>query len=254
MREYEGVRGGKVIIYDETLFVKMRSTEETFAFDDISGLAFMESGAISNGMITIRSGKTGIGYEISFHKTSRDEFRALYDFLCEKTGRPRPIELSWAEEEQANPNLFVFKGIKTKVLLDGMFIRITRAGTLSAFFHGIDGTKSIHIPNITAVQLKEPGATAGYIQFTLKGGNEDTGGVFSALSDENSIMFDHDELEKARAIKSYIERILTDTHSQPSPVTQLSPADEIRQYKQLLDDGIITQEEFDAKKKQLLGI
>lgn len=33
-----------------------------------------------------------------------------------------------------------------------------------------------------------------------------------------------------------------------------SVADEIRKFKGLLDDGIITQEEFDAKKKQLLGI
>lgn len=30
--------------------------------------------------------------------------------------------------------------------------------------------------------------------------------------------------------------------------------DEIRELKDLLDDGILTQEEFDAKKKQLLGI
>lgn len=31
-------------------------------------------------------------------------------------------------------------------------------------------------------------------------------------------------------------------------------ADEIKKFKELLDGGIITQEEFDAKKKQLLGI
>ena len=33
-----------------------------------------------------------------------------------------------------------------------------------------------------------------------------------------------------------------------------SAADEIRKYKSLLDDGIITQEEFEAKKKQLLNL
>ena len=31
-------------------------------------------------------------------------------------------------------------------------------------------------------------------------------------------------------------------------------ADKIRELKDLLDDGILTQDEFDAKKKQLLGI
>ncbi|RMC35980.1 SHOCT domain-containing protein [Lactobacillus sp. ESL0236] len=42
----------------------------------------------------------------------------------------------------------------------------------------------------------------------------------------------------------------------PSKITKDNtdaPA-EIRRYKQLMDDGIITQEEFEAKKKQLLGL
>ena len=35
---------------------------------------------------------------------------------------------------------------------------------------------------------------------------------------------------------------------------QISAADEIKKYKELLDIGVITQEEFDAKKKELLGL
>ena len=31
-------------------------------------------------------------------------------------------------------------------------------------------------------------------------------------------------------------------------------ADELKKYKDLFDSGVITQEEFDAKKKQLLGM
>lgn len=41
--------------------------------------------------------------------------------------------------------------------------------------------------------------------------------------------------------------------SQPSE-SHFDAAAEIRKYKQLLDDGIISQSEFDAKKKQLLGL
>ena len=36
--------------------------------------------------------------------------------------------------------------------------------------------------------------------------------------------------------------------------SQLDAADELKKYKDLLDSGVITQEEFDAKKKQLLGL
>lgn len=48
------------------------------------------------------------------------------------------------------------------------------------------------------------------------------------------------------------------SHTADAPIS--APADgvdvaaELRKYKALLDDGIITQEEFDAKKKQLLGL
>lgn len=41
----------------------------------------------------------------------------------------------------------------------------------------------------------------------------------------------------------------------PAPVVQFaSNADELKKFKDLLDSGVITQEEFDAKKKQILGL
>jgi predicted Zn-dependent peptidase len=39
-----------------------------------------------------------------------------------------------------------------------------------------------------------------------------------------------------------------------SNIATLSKADEIGKFKKLLDAGIITQEEFDYKKKVLLGM
>lgn len=43
-------------------------------------------------------------------------------------------------------------------------------------------------------------------------------------------------------------------NSNNAPQTAASAADEIKKFKELLDMGVITQEEFDAKKKQLLGL
>ena len=37
-------------------------------------------------------------------------------------------------------------------------------------------------------------------------------------------------------------------------IAETSAADELKKFKELLDSGVITQEEFDAKKKQLLGL
>lgn len=40
----------------------------------------------------------------------------------------------------------------------------------------------------------------------------------------------------------------------PAPKSSLDIAEELKIYKELLDSEIITQEEFDAKKKQLLNL
>lgn len=42
--------------------------------------------------------------------------------------------------------------------------------------------------------------------------------------------------------------------AKPSVVVQTDEADMLKKYKELLDGGAITQEEFDAKKKQILGL
>jgi len=44
------------------------------------------------------------------------------------------------------------------------------------------------------------------------------------------------------------------TNPKTQAVNAVSDVEELKKYKELLDSGIITQEEFDAKKKQLLGI
>lgn len=57
--------------------------------------------------------------------------------------------------------------------------------------------------------------------------------------------------EAKAAISALIEKMKTVS---PAEATTCDPADEIMKYKQLLDTGAITQEEYDAKKKQLLNL
>lgn len=61
----------------------------------------------------------------------------------------------------------------------------------------------------------------------------------------------------AQDICSKLEGIMQENQHQNNTQTVSAasdPAEELRKYKSLLDDGIISQEEFDAKKKQLLGL
>jgi hypothetical protein len=62
--------------------------------------------------------------------------------------------------------------------------------------------------------------------------------------------------EQAQQILSTLDQIAAtiDEHNNQKTEPQTSSADEILKYKNLLDMGAISQEEFDAKKKELLGL
>lgn len=61
-------------------------------------------------------------------------------------------------------------------------------------------------------------------------------------------------------IHKCISTLLIERQTKPSGTTTIkqeisqSNADELKKFKELLDAGVITQDEFDAKKKQLLGM
>lgn len=158
-------------------------------------------------------------------------------------------------EQQKDSKFFIY-GVNGQLKVYDEKVVISRKGVLGFLSQGLAGEKSIPIFNIQAVQVKEAGPVInGYIQFSLSGGRESTGGAWNATQDENTIMFGEKDNNVAREIQRYIEEKISNSHfSNPTIVKQESGADEILKYKQLLDEGILTQEEFDAKKKQILGI
>ena len=62
--------------------------------------------------------------------------------------------------------------------------------------------------------------------------------------------------EQMQTVKNYIqEKIASYKQAKVSTtVPASSSVEELKKFKELLDAGVITQEEFDAKKKQLLGL
>ena len=118
------------------------------------------------------------------------------------------------------------------------------------------GSKTIPFSSIQSVQFKEAGNLLnGFIQFGVLGGLEARNGIFDAASDENSVVFSADKNARAKEIRDYIEKIIRKQNSSqsPPPVPPVSVADELLKFKQLLDMGAISQSEFDAQKKKLLG-
>ena len=139
-------------------------------------------------------------------------------------------------------------------------IRITRKGFMAFFWHGMKGDKEILLSAITAVQWKAvTGKSAflqlapGYIQFSFIGGQESKGGLGNAQSDENTVMFDKAQEPAFQAIHDEIQkRIKLNTPKQNRQIAPLSVADEIKKLAELRDSGILTPDEFNAKKRRLL--
>ena len=121
-----------------------------------------------------------------------------------------------------------------------------------------DGEKTIYYKDCVGVQFKKSSFTIGYLQFETASGQMNNGN--SNFFGENSFTFDttvisNEKMEEvANYVKKKIDEIKTQGDRPATVVQQVSAADELKKMKELLDMGIITEEEFNAKKKQLLGL
>jgi hypothetical protein len=112
--------------------------------------------------------------------------------------------------------------------------------------------KTILINKISAVELQKPRLLSlsgyGFLQLTLSGGIEKNN--FDVINDENSVCFrDMEIYSQAEIIKHYIENF---KKSNSQTTSSFSVADEILKLKNLYDLDIISKEEFENKKTNLL--
>jgi len=117
-----------------------------------------------------------------------------------------------------------------------------------------NGEKKLYYADLTSVQYREPDLTDGYIEFEFPGSR--SGRNSSAYTGENAFQFAKLHAPLMREIRDFIDGRMRDLRQQVSRPAEaaFSPADELKKFKELLDGGVISQEEFDAKKKQLLNL
>ena len=90
---------------------------------------------------------------------------------------------------------------------------------------------------VTHLLLADISITTGANTTMLKQLTKESAGILAKTIKQESLKFQQQML-----------------HPNVNETKSTDSADEIRKFKQLADDGIITQEEFEAKKKQLLGL
>lgn len=96
--------------------------------------------------------------------------------------------------------------------------------------------------------------TALYINVYLKDGTLERINFINTATKADSFTYNmmKDCAEKASAL--FTAMIADNESKNAAPAQAISAADEIAKYKKLLDDGAITEEEYNAKKKQLMEI
>lgn len=110
--------------------------------------------------------------------------------------------------------------------------------------------KSIPYSSIVAVQFKKAWLLAWYLQITLSWWSEAKWGVFESIKDENTVNFYNNKNKDFEEAKEIIEKYIS---NKGGNMWNYSNLDEIEKLDWLLKKGIITEDEFNSKKKELLG-
>lgn len=167
------------------------------------------------------------------------------------------LSIANTEGRMGMGSIHTMKGVQDLLEVFEDKVTITPKGILGFMNKGLKGTKTIPFSSISAIQFKEAGAVfSGYLQFTIPGGNESKGGVFSAASDENTFMFAEKKNNAlAIQIKEYIEAKVQELHAPQATQSQsaTSLSDELQKLASLRDSGILSDQEFQSAKSRLIS-
>jgi plasmid stabilization system protein ParE len=144
------------------------------------------------------------------------------------------------------------KGRNGQITVSGGWVTIERKG-LGRMGHS-KGDRRIPLTSIMAVQMRPAGSLAnGFLKFTVPGSPEIRGGLNAATSDENAVIFTKKQQKDFDAIRARIEDYIEERNA-PQGAAASAPdiPDQIKKLGELRDSGVLSDDEFEAKKAELL--
>lgn len=267
--------GGTLIVFQNDVTITTNFPKGTYTHVSIDDVAFQEPSGTTNGFLIIETPLKKI--PIAFTYNERGSFAEAYFHLLQLSPGGAELTESIIEFNETKvvsgilhvdeinkkwyigeslydckciynysdvENTYLLKGDK---ILSSVSIGQKSGGITRSIIGGaIAGSTGAMIGALTANTKTNSSATESQIIYVnvLVSGLEDP----ISLSCPNEIVADNVQ----HAFALMIEQPITPSSTMMPNST--SKADEIRKFKELLDDGIITQEEFASKKKQLLGL
>ncbi len=145
-------------------------------------------------------------------------------------------------------------------------IVLSRKGFKAFMVQGFAGDRTFYYKDITSIDFRKPSLIAnGYIKI-ITSGIQDTnnaknnflGSTMEAAKDPNTVIlraFKKDTANKTEEFYNLIMRKIAASKEISSNSNHfISNADEIKKFKELLDIGAISKEEFEKKKNELLNL
>ena len=149
---------------------------------------------------------------------------------------------------------------KTMIVYDDKVVLEGEKGFFAAAVGVNQGQKTFPYESISSIEFVDATLVRNGVLTFLIQGDRGVGGAIGigkaiiGYDNDNAFVYVKRSLnDEVSSAKSFIEnQMIKSKQASRTVVNTLSPADELRKFKQLLDDGIINQAEFDEKKKQLL--
>ncbi len=160
-------------------------------------------------------------------------------------------------------SLMELKGTTGTIIAYKDKVVISRKGLFAAATHGFQGDRTFFYNDLTGIDYKKPGLTNGYIKFLVPGVKDTSPRVglmassSDSMEDENTVIlcaFNSNTPKLSEDMYNLLMEMIQKSKVAPTQSPNISSADEILKFKQLLDAGIISQSEFDQKKRQLLNL
>ena len=201
-----------------------------------------------------------VGKKMSFSEWAKFRHQRLKE--KDRTRKPLSDPKKLQEYREILLDLISEDEIIDEELGNGRYIAITKEnvyivskGVMSGSFFG-EKVKTFPIDQINSVEVSK-GTMIGTLQIYVAGQGDSkiSRGIFTVARDENSIPFNNAMYPRWKEIADKINSLIREyKNSQRMGFKESSAADEIEKYYELMKKGIITEEEFNKKKKELLGI
>ena len=141
-----------------------------------------------------------------------------------------------------------FSGFRGNMELTDALLKIDRKG---------EGEHSIPLSQIVSVIVKKPGLTSNgliHIQTVASQGTSATKTKIEYSMDMNTVFFTKSSYQEALAFKDAIENAITKQNESPASVEPSNLTSQLKELKELLEQGFISKDDYEKKKLSLIHI